>query len=113
MELEEPADTTTLSYWLNWRVLLCAIWVLTPKVLASLMMWKYERPNRHLTSDRRDTHQGLNQPFCDNEAWRPCFKQIHPVWLLGFRLFTFLLLLATLIFKVLINGGRIFLYYTQ
>ncbi|PON84226.1 hypothetical protein TorRG33x02_199800 [Trema orientale] len=102
------ADTTTLSYWLNWRVLLCSVWVLTPMVIALLIIWKYEGPN-HLKSDTGV----IEQPLYDNEAWRPSLKQIHPLWLLGYRLFAFFLLLATLIFKIVINGVGIFLYYTH
>ncbi|PON52475.1 hypothetical protein PanWU01x14_208730 [Parasponia andersonii] len=107
------ADITTLSYWLNWRVLLCSVWVLTPMVIALLIIWKYEGPN-HLKSDTGVIEQTLDQqPLYDNEAWRPSLKQIYPLRLLGYRLFAFFLLLATLIFKIVINEVGIFLYYTR
>uniref|UniRef100_A0A2N9HXN2 Uncharacterized protein n=1 Tax=Fagus sylvatica TaxID=28930 RepID=A0A2N9HXN2_FAGSY len=113
MQLEEvTADITTLSYWLNWRVLLCAVWVLMPMVIASFMIWKYESLD-HLKSDRGETQQDKNQipHYC--KAWRPCLKEVHPIWLLAFRLFAFCLLLGTLIVKVVVNGAVIFYYYTQ
>lgn len=113
MQLEEvTADITTLSYWLNWRVLLCAVWVLMPMVIASFMIWKYESLD-HLKSDRGETQQDIKQipHYC--KAWRPCLKEVHPIWLLAFRLFAFCLLLGTLIVKVVVNGAVIFYYYTQ
>ncbi|KAM1009385.1 hypothetical protein FF1_044833 [Malus domestica] len=113
MQLEgTAADTTTLSYWLNWRVLLCAIWVFVPMVIALLMIWKYDGKD-HSKSDGRDTQQDISQDFCGDEAWRPCLEEIHPVWLLIYRVISFSLLLATLIIKVAISGSRIFYFYTQ
>ncbi|TQD98075.1 hypothetical protein C1H46_016340 [Malus baccata] len=113
MQLEgTAADTTTLSYWLTWRVLLCAIWVFVPMVIALLMIWKYDGKD-HSKSDRRDTQQDISEDFCGDEVWRPCLKEIHPVWLLIYRVISFSLLLATLIIKVAIAGSRIFYFYTQ
>lgn len=112
MQLEGTADSTSLSYWLNWRVLVCAIWVFTPMVVASVMIRKYEGLD-HLKSGRGEIQQGENQNFCDSEAWKPCLKQIHPIWLLAFRVAAFCILLASLIVKVVISGGVIFFYYTQ
>lgn len=110
MELEDTVDSTSLSYWLNWRVFLCAIWVLTPMIIAFVMMWKYEG---HLISGRGQTEQDANENVCGNEGWKPCLKQIHPIWLLVFRVAAFCILLASLIVKVETNGGVIFCYYTQ
>ncbi|KAM4132639.1 hypothetical protein ACJW30_01G266600 [Castanea mollissima] len=110
MQQEGTADTTSPSYWLNWRVLLCAVWVVMPLVIASFMIWKYEILDL-LKSDRGETHTNRISQYC--KAWRPCVKEIHPIWLLAFRVFAFCLLLGTLIVKVIANGGRIFYYYTQ
>jgi hypothetical protein len=112
MQLEVTADTTALSYWLHWRVLLCAVWVVTSMFVALLMIWKYEYLDR-LKYDRVETQLDINQISCDNKAWRPCLKGIHPIWLLAFRIIAFCLLLGTLVAKVLVNGGHIFFYYTQ
>ncbi|XP_050271188.1 uncharacterized protein LOC126714836 isoform X2 [Quercus robur] len=110
MQLEGTADATSPSYWLKWRVLLCAVWVVMPLVIASFMIWKYEILD-HMKSDRAETHTNQISQYC--KAWRPCVKEIHPIWLLAFRVFAFCLLLGTLIVKVVANGGRIFYYYTQ
>ncbi|KAH7532486.1 hypothetical protein FEM48_Zijuj04G0025000 [Ziziphus jujuba var. spinosa] len=110
MELEVTVDSTNLSYWLNWRVLLCAIWVITTMIIAFVMMWKYEG---RLTSGRGQTEQDVNENVHDNDSWKPCLKQIHPIWLLVFRVAAFCMLLPSLIVKVETNGGVIFYYYTQ
>ncbi|KAG6716040.1 hypothetical protein I3842_04G027300 [Carya illinoinensis] len=88
MRLEASSDTTALSYWLNWRVVLCAAWVLMP------------------TQDRAWISH-------EDKAWRTCLKEIHPIWLLAYRVIAFCLLLGTIVVKVVVNGGLIFFYYTQ
>ncbi|KAL6325169.1 hypothetical protein AAG906_023014 [Vitis piasezkii] len=112
MLLVETADTTTLSYWMNWRVLLCAIWVLTPMIVAAFIIWKYEGP-KHPKSEREETEQDIDRFFSVEKAWRPCLEEIHPCWLLAFRIISFCFLLATLIGEVVIHGGGMFFYYTQ
>ncbi|XP_048327354.2 uncharacterized protein LOC107415294 isoform X5 [Ziziphus jujuba] len=101
MELEVTVDSTNLSYWLNWRVLLCAIWVITTMIIAFVIMWKYEG---RLTSGRGQTEQDVNENVHDNDSWKPCLKQIHPIWLLVFRVAAFCMLLPSLIVKVETNG---------
>jgi hypothetical protein len=49
----------------------------------------------------------------DDEAWRPCLRDIHPAWLLAYRLISFFVLLSLLIVIVISDGGDIFYYYTQ
>ncbi|KAG7981987.1 hypothetical protein I3843_04G026000 [Carya illinoinensis] len=88
MRLEASSDNTALSYWLNWRVVLCAAWVLMP------------------TQDRAWISH-------EDKAWRTCLKEIHPIWLLAYRVIAFCLLLGTIVVKEVVNGGLIFFYYTQ
>ncbi|KAJ6314669.1 hypothetical protein OIU78_018197 [Salix suchowensis] len=82
-QLLATSDTTTLNYWLNWRVLLCAIW------------------------------QEVAHSLCGNQPWRSCLIHVHPLWLLAYRLISFSLLLVILIAKVSRNGFVMFYYYTQ
>nr|ACU17943.1 unknown [Glycine max] len=109
------ADTTTESYWLNWRVLVCAILVLFSAIISSLIVLKYEVSREKA---RNGDKEGLNlketsSTLYEDEIWRPCLKGIHPVWLLGFRVFAFVVLLVLLILTATEDGGSIFYFYTQ
>ncbi|KAK9278425.1 hypothetical protein L1049_027990 [Liquidambar formosana] len=106
------ADTTMTNYWLNWRVLLCAIWVLITTFVASFLIWKFEasRNSKHESAETRQETAGL---LYEDEVWRPCLKHIHPAWLLAFRVFAFVVLLVLLNVTAAVDGGGIFYYYTQ
>ncbi|CAL9183589.1 unnamed protein product [Musa hybrid cultivar] len=103
------ADSTDAYYWLNWRVLLCAIWVLSSMIIASILIWKFEGSNTETEGSSPESHY----PLYEDELWRPCLTEVHPVWLLVFRLIAFAILLAFLIINVAVDGGGIFYYYTQ
>nr|XP_027122400.1 uncharacterized protein LOC113739392 isoform X1 [Coffea arabica] len=105
-------DTTTPSYWLNWRVLLCSIWLLVSLVFASILISKYEclRNSKSRSRERLKDSAGV---VYEDEVWRPCLRSIHPVWLLGYRIVAFIVLVLMLILNVAVDGGGIFLYYTQ
>ncbi|XP_022741899.1 uncharacterized protein LOC111293428, partial [Durio zibethinus] len=106
------ADTTTLSYWFNWRVLLCSIIVLTPIVMALFLIWKYEGL-KQVKCDGRERQEDLGcDELYDDDVWRPCLQKIHPLWLLGYRVVAFCLALATVKIKVVVNDGCIYYYYT-
>jgi hypothetical protein len=114
------ADTTDLRYWLHWRVGLCALWVLACMAAAAYLIWRHEGPR----AERRPPgarHRGPaggaeERPpgvLYDDEAWRPCLRDIHPAWLLAYRLVSFFVLLSLLIVIVISDGGNMFYYYTQ
>ncbi|KAK6920693.1 hypothetical protein RJ641_014371 [Dillenia turbinata] len=105
------ANTANPSYWLNWRVLLCAIWVLVSMVSAAICILKNEgnRGSRPQNSENEKAEGFLYE----NETWRPCLKEIHPAWLLAFRVICFFVLLVLLIVTAVVDGVSIFYYYTQ
>ncbi|XP_034215079.1 uncharacterized protein LOC117627222 isoform X1 [Prunus dulcis] len=107
------ADTTTSSYWFNWRVLLCTIWVLTSMTLSVILVCKFEGPGSSKRRSRETQQEISAGTLYEDETWRPCLKGIHPAWLLAFRIFAFFVLLVLLIITAFVDGGGIFLFYTQ
>ena len=98
MEQQDMADTTTLSYWLNWRFYLCAVCVLLSIVLSFLVIWK-DKGSRKFRSGKGENQE--DGTLSGDEAWKP------------FRVIAFSSLLASLVAKIHINGRAIFFYYTQ
>ncbi|OMO67613.1 hypothetical protein COLO4_30067 [Corchorus olitorius] len=105
-------NTTTSNYWVNWRVLVCAIWVLITAAFSFLLIWKYEGSHKSNHNDG-ETEQETAGSLHEDETWRPCLKGIHPAWLLAFRIVAFFVLLILLIVTAFVDGGSIFYYYTQ
>ncbi|CAD6248200.1 unnamed protein product [Miscanthus lutarioriparius] len=122
-------DTTDLRYWLHWRVGLCGLWVLACMAVAGYLIWRHEgagayrRPGGASSSASASSGPAAGgEPGCkgrrpgvlyDDEAWRPCLRDIHPAWLLAYRLISFFVLLSLLVVIVISDGGSIFYYYTH
>ncbi|GMH23407.1 hypothetical protein Nepgr_025250 [Nepenthes gracilis] len=107
------ADTTTSSYWLNWRVSLCAVWVFISIVLASFLISKFEGHQNSRTHESSENGREAPGILYVDEVWKPCLKGMHPVWLLAFRVLSFFVLLVLLIINAIVDGAGIFYYYTQ
>ncbi|KAJ0895112.1 hypothetical protein HanPSC8_Chr09g0396711 [Helianthus annuus] len=108
-------DTTTSSYWLNWRGLLCCVWILTAMGIASYLITKYEgaskqKSRKRENEDEVDDYGGV---LYDDEIWKPCLEGIHPAWLMSYRILAFIVLLILIILNAIVDGGSIFYYYTQ
>ncbi|XP_074344464.1 uncharacterized protein LOC141683628 isoform X3 [Apium graveolens] len=112
MDLLESSDTTSLSYWLNWRFFLCTIWVFIPMLGATFIIWKYEYSYPPKPDEEGTQEDDLWFRHANN-SWMPCVKQIHPICLMMFRIFSFFLILTALVVDVVVRGGSLFHYYTQ
>ncbi|KAL8229118.1 hypothetical protein R6Q57_014018 [Mikania cordata] len=112
MEHTLTSDTTSLTYWLTWKFLLCMIWVFTPIIVASYLIWKYEG-YKNMKTYKEVTQQERDWFLYDDEAWMPSLKGVHPIWLLAFRVISFCLLLAAGVADVATHGIDLFFYYTQ
>lgn len=108
-------EIASFDYWFNWRVLLCAVWVLAPMVVALFVIYKYEDSSVETQRRNGDDSEEHSDALllCVDDAWRPCFERIHPGWLLGFRILALCFLLATNIARLALRGWRIYYYYTQ
>lgn len=105
-------DTTDPSYWLNWRFLVSAIYVLGTMVFAAFLIWKYEG-GKKVDDERREHGVMPVGALRKDDIWKTCLKSIHPAFLLAFRIFAFILLLALITGNAIFAGPGVFFYYTQ
>ncbi|CAN8239204.1 unnamed protein product [Cochlearia groenlandica] len=114
-------ETNIPSYWLNWRFFLCAIFVLTSLFLSSFLIWRYEGHGKRKKRGEEvsvDVHSGeeiiiITGVVYDEETWKTCCCSIHENWLLGFRVFGFVVLLGLIFGNAVNDGTGIFIFYTQ
>ncbi|KAK9266702.1 hypothetical protein L1049_007355 [Liquidambar formosana] len=84
------------KYWLRWQVPVCALIFVVPAVVA-------------LRFNKRVTIEPLNS----YDLWVPCWRKLHPRWLLFYRAFAFVSM-ASLLYQIVASEGLFaFYFYTQ
>ncbi|KAG9459896.1 hypothetical protein H6P81_004404 [Aristolochia fimbriata] len=89
-------DEIGLQYWLRWQVPLCALIFIVPAIVAVAFVLRERRV-----------------PMSSDGLWMPCWKRLHPFWLLGYRLLVFFLMSYILVRMVAVRGIFEFYFYTQ
>ncbi|CAI9104860.1 OLC1v1003643C1 [Oldenlandia corymbosa var. corymbosa] len=106
MEEATPAATDNQSYWLRWQVPVCAlIFILPALVSVTLIINRNRRIKAPLgPSNSIPTHHHL---------WVPCWRFLHPRWLLIYRALAFFTMAAMLYQFIITLGLFTFFFYTQ
>ncbi|KAJ9550135.1 hypothetical protein OSB04_014180 [Centaurea solstitialis] len=106
--------SNTPAYWFNWRVFLCFLFLLTPIYVASYIIRKYERPNvQRSRNEEEEEDEGDTGVLFEHELWKTCWRKIHPAWLMGYRIFAFIMLLLFIALDVAVCGWSIFYSYSE
>ncbi|KAI4326720.1 hypothetical protein MLD38_032004 [Melastoma candidum] len=116
-------NTTVAGYWLNWRVLLCSVSLISSTVLGAYLILRNEGflarrggggGSRGQRSGQSDTEAGKEEEtLYEDETWSPCLHGVHPAWLLAYRVVSFVVLMIMLVVISFIDGPTIYYYYTQ
>lgn len=93
--MENSAAATGIEYWLRWQVLLCALIFVLPTAIAVRLLRK---------------RRGGGDPV---DLWSPCWRNLHPRWLLYYRAFAFVAMAYLLYQTVAAFGFFVFFFYTQ
>ncbi|KAI3501781.1 hypothetical protein L1887_29797 [Cichorium endivia] len=107
-------ETTTLSYWLNWRFFLCALWLIIALIAAAILIIIFEVFNKK-PSRKKDNEHDVEpiRILYEDETWRTSLKKLHPVWLLVSRLIAFGVMLSIIIANLIHSGPNVLFFYTQ
>ncbi|KAL8191959.1 hypothetical protein R6Q57_028079 [Mikania cordata] len=86
-----------LEYWLQWQVLVCGLIFLLPALISIRFIVKNN-----------------NTPTTNSyDLWMPYWMNLHPIWLLIYRLFSFISM-AYLLYQIVLRFGLfVFYFYTQ
>ncbi|KAJ6796109.1 Uncharacterized protein M6B38_221965 [Iris pallida] len=85
-----------LGYWTRWQVAVCGLILAVPAAGAAAAIWR-SRP----------------APVRSSDLWLPCWRRVHPVWLLLYRVLVLVPMLYLLYCMLLARGISAFYFYTQ
>ncbi|XP_071710031.1 uncharacterized protein [Rutidosis leptorrhynchoides] len=91
------SEIHTVGYWLNWRVFLCRLTILSSGAVAVYLIVRFERPLQENVKDEKKLYE--------DDGWKPSLRCIHLVCLLVIRFISFSLLQALIIYHAILRGG--------
>lgn len=94
--LKMAVEREGLDYWTRWQVPVCALIVLAPAIAAVIVL-------------SRSKDEGLRL----SDLCSPCWRKLHPVWLLVYRALVVLIMTFFLFQMLLLDGANAFYFYTQ
>ncbi|CAA0814127.1 Unknown protein [Striga hermonthica] len=103
------ADSTAPGYWLNWKFLVCAAWVLIAMVFSALLIWRHEGSRKRSGGESQHEASGC---LYEDEVWSTCSRSVHPISLLAYRIIAFCALLALLLVDIVTLGAIQYFFYT-
>ncbi|KAM0948436.1 hypothetical protein DsansV1_C06g0059371 [Dioscorea sansibarensis] len=86
----------SFGYWARWQVPVCALIIVLPAVVAVVLLSRWKRV-----------------ALRSSALWLPCWRSVHPLWILMFRGFVALCMSWFLSRMVLLDGVFAFYFYTQ
>lgn len=87
-----------VEYWLQWQVAVCALIIVVPTTVAVRLLRK---------------RGGAGDSVKAVDLWAPCWRNLHPRWLLLYRAFAFVAMAYLLYQTVAAFGFFVFFFYTQ
>ncbi|XP_058083344.1 uncharacterized protein LOC131231229 isoform X2 [Magnolia sinica] len=92
----DGSEDEGFGYWIRWQVPVCALIFIVPTAASMVLISKR----------KRDRLNGL-------DLWIPCWRKLHPLWLLIYRATAFVSMSWLLYQMVSVDGAFVFYFYTQ
>ncbi|KAK1279958.1 hypothetical protein QJS04_geneDACA004650 [Acorus gramineus] len=89
-------EVDDIDYWLRWEVPVCAFIFAAPAVAATVLIYRVR-----------------SRPLRSVDLWIPCWRGLHPFWLLGFRAIVTVAMTCLLSRIAAAEGAFVFYFYTQ
>lgn len=95
--MAESVAWNPLGYWVQWwQVPVCALIVAGPAAVAAAVICRSE-----------------SDPIRASDLWKPCWRRLHPRWLLAYRAIACIAMSYPMIEMLAFRGPKVFYFYTQ
>lgn len=87
---------SSIRYWTKWQFPVCAVIVVAPAFASAVAILRSK-----------------SDPIAYSDLWKPCWKRVHPLWLLVYRALACSTMSYLLFEMLLFRGFRAFYFYTE